>query len=193
MKLYKCDRCGAVGTPDDFIRLDMCIRGCSDDAFSKDLCTSCMVDLVRWLNGDPEGISSAHALGVIRKLEDEVRTVENIPDYGRRDRTEFKFGYRNGCQKAIDLLKDGFSETAIGSAEQAPAPPGTFEWVLARIRMGASPEAFRRSTWPKGVHLGVEDGKKLMVYAGNRVLDHVNGYEILVTEWEEIPPKEGSE
>ncbi len=136
MKLYKCDRCGAVGTPDDFIRLDMCIRGCPDDAFSKDLCLGCMSELDAWING-------------------------------------------KACWKM--------------DAEQTPAPPGTFEWVLARIRQGASPETFRRSTWPKGVHLGVEDGKKLMVYAGNRVLDHVNGYEILVTEWEEIPPKEGPE
>ena len=188
MKLYKCDRCGC--TIDSIVRSKLDLTG--DETREADLCTSCRVDFVRWLNGDPEGISSAHALGVIRKLEDEVRTVENIPDYGRRDRTEFKFGYRNGCQKAIELLRDEtLTETAIESAEQMLAPPGTFEWVLARVRLGASWEAFRRSAWPnEAAYLGIMQAKMMILSANRCIVGFVDGYDVLATDWEEIPKEE---
>lgn len=143
----------------------------------------------------PESVTCGLVMSMIEAVEAELAGLADHLDAPRSyGDSRFMEGYRCGCRKAVHLMEEkAFSEKSIGSAEQILAPPGTFEWVLARIRMGASPEAFRRSTWPEGVHLGVKDGKKLMVYAGNRVLDHVNGYEILVTNWEEIPPKEESE
>ena len=135
MRIYKCDRCGAVGTPDDFIRLDMCIRGCPDDAFSKDLCLGCWSELDAWING-------------------------------------------KACWKM--------------DAEQILAPPGTFEWVLARIRQGAPPETFRRRSWNDDLHLEIED-RWMSVYAGQYPRKGVSGRDITATDWEEIPSKEECE
>ena len=143
----------------------------------------------------PESVTCGLVMSMIEAVEAELAGLADHLDAPRSyGDSRFMEGYRSGCWKAVHLMEEkAFSEKSIGSAEQAPAPPGTFEWVLARIRMGAPPESFRRSSWPKGGHLGVEDGKKLMVYAGNNIVDQVNGYEILVTNWEEIPPKEESE
>ncbi len=140
----------------------------------------------------PESVTCGLVMSMIEAVEAELAGLADHLDAPRSyGDSQFMEGYRCGCRKAVHLMEEkAFSEKSIGSAEQAPAPPGTFEWVLARIRMGAPPESFRRSSWPKGGHLGVEDGKKLMVYAGNNIVDQVNGYEILVTNWEEIPKEE---
>lgn len=194
MRLYKCDRCGCVFDSIERSKLELT----GDETREADLCTSCRVDFIRWLNGDPRGMGSVHALEVIRKLRDEMDTVENIPDYGRKDRAEFKFGYRNGCLKAIELLEDGSSEAVTGSAESLLAPPGTFEWVLARVRQGAPWEVFRRAKWMEGRHMILSEsvcGPSLRVASVDPLFEpfRMTSTDILATDWEEIPPKEESE
>ena len=95
-----------------------------------------------------------------------------------------------GCRSELDAWIDGKACWKM-DAEQTPAPPGTFEWVLARIRMGASPEAFRRRSWNDDLHLEIED-RWMSVYAGQYPRKGVSGRDITATDWEEIP-KEGSE
>ena len=95
-----------------------------------------------------------------------------------------------GCRSELDAWIDGKACWKM-DAEQTPAPPGTFEWVLARIRQGAPPETFRRSSWDYGFHLEVE-GKIIDVSVNRRIVGFLDGYDILATDWEEIP-KEGSE
>ena len=142
----------------------------------------------------PESVTCGLVMSMIEAVEAELAGLADHldapPSYGD---SRFMEGYRCGCRKAVSLMEEkAFSEKSIGSAEQTPAPPGTFEWVLARIRMGASPEAFRRRSWNDDLHLEIED-RWMSVYAGQYPRKGVSGRDITATEWEEIPPKEECE
>ncbi len=63
--------------------------------------------------------------------------------------------------------------------------PRTFEWVLWRVRHGASWETFRRSDWAEGVHLAVWNGRLMVEYPSGG-MDALGGFSILEGDWEEI-------
>lgn len=91
------------------------------------------------------------------------------------------------CKRSFDVwMADPLGEGAV--MDIPPAPTGTFEWVLARIRLGEKPEKFRRCCWPSRHRLTVRSGDMLRIESepDSPWRDmQVDSFDILATDWEE--------
>lgn len=123
-------------------------------------------------------------------IENGVTKVRNALVKGNTTEAAYSLGTLSSylCEVYREHRQGTMPEEFIEESEFMLARPGTFEWVLARIRLGEKPEKFRRCCWPSGYRLAIRFGDMLWIESepGSPSSDmQVSSFDILATDWEE--------
>lgn len=98
------------------------------------------------------------------------------------------------CFDLINEVKDleerarTLPEDVIKENEGLLAPPGTFEWVLACIRLGTPAEKFRRRPWGECYHLTKKTANRWLDVGGYKDggVETLSTYDLASNDWEEV-------